>query len=148
MGCGFFGIAMYHPKNIHNWGSLMRSANIMGVNFIATIGRRFPKQASDTLKTYRHLPIFEFSDFDDFKSHLPFGCQLIGIELVDDAKLLEDFQHPQQACYLLGAEDMGLPKSIINQCHKLVKLQGKHSMNVSCAGSIVMYHRKSMRGKK
>lgn len=141
---GFYGLAIYDPKNVHNWGSLFRTANILGCDFIASINRRFPKQASDTLKTHRHVPIFEYKDFDDFYNHIPYNTKLIGIELTDKATDLKEFKHPERAVYLLGSEDNGLPMSILNRCHETVKLSGRFSMNVACAGSIVLYHRTNL----
>lgn len=138
---GFFGLAMYHPKNKHNWGTLLRTANLLKTNFICTIGRRFPKQPGDTLKTWKHVPIFHFDTIEEFYEHLPYDCQLVGIELDESAKDLREFKHPERACYLLGAEDNGLPEKVLDKCHKLVKLRGEASMNVAVAGSIVLYHR-------
>jgi len=138
---GYFGIAMFHPKTEHNWGSLIRTANLMGADFIATIGRRFVSQCSDTPKTWKHIPVFHFDDFEDFKKHLPYSCKLVGIELDDRARDLKNYVHPQRAVYLLGAEDHGLPKAIMEECHDLISLRGEVSMNVACAGSIVLYHR-------
>jgi len=132
---------MYHPKNTHNWGSLIRTANLLKANFIATIGRRFPKQSSDTLKSHRHIPIYEYSTFEDFKKHLPYSCEIVGVELDDRAKYIHEFTHPARAVYLLGAEDKGLPPKVRDECHRLVKLKGRMSMNVACAGSIVLYDR-------
>jgi len=108
---------------------------------LATIGKRYNHQCSDTLKTPRHIPLFNFIEFDDFKNHLPFECKLIGIEINPHAHDLEGFKHPERACYLLGAEDYGVPEKIINQCYSVIQLQGEHCLNVSIAGSIVLYHR-------
>lgn len=138
---GYFGLAMYHPKNKYNWGSLIRTANLLGADFICTIGRRFKEQSSDTLKTHRHLPVYEYKNFQDFYDHMPHGCQLVGVELDEKARDLKNFVHPQRAVYLLGAEDSGLPPDVIKACQHVVKLHGEYSMNVSCAGSIVLYHR-------
>lgn len=33
---------------------------------------------------------------------------------------LPGFSHPQQAVYLLGAEDSGLPNAIVARCHAVV----------------------------
>jgi len=66
---------------------------------------------------------------------------LIGIEMDSEAVPLERYVHPARACYLLGAEDHGLTKEALLQCHELVRLQGERSMNVAVAGSIVLYHR-------
>jgi len=141
---GFFGVVMFNPKNTNNWGSMMRTAALLEVDFLATIGCRFPRQSSDTLKAWRHVPIFHFKDFDDFYEHLPHACRLIGVELSEDAIDLSIFKHPERACYILGAEDHGIPDYILKKCHAVVKLRGKFSMNVACAGSIVMYHRAAL----
>ncbi|MDX1471518.1 MAG: RNA methyltransferase [Flavobacteriaceae bacterium] len=141
---GFFGIAMYYPKYEDNWGSLIRTANILGANFVACIGPRFQPQCSDTMKSHRHLPVFEYSTFEEFYEHLPYDCKLIGIELAENAVELGKFKHPHRAIYLLGAEDFGLPEKVLTKCHDLVKLKGERSMNVSIAGSIVLYHREGV----
>ncbi|MFK5282415.1 TrmH family RNA methyltransferase, partial [Lacticaseibacillus paracasei] len=46
-------------------------------------------------------------------------------------------------CYLLGAEDHGLPDVVIQRCHRLVSLESVRtpSFNVAVAGSLVMYDR-------
>jgi tRNA G18 (ribose-2'-O)-methylase SpoU len=41
----------------------------------------------------------------------------------------------------LGAEDNGLTKKAIEKCHYLVKFKSEKSLNVSVAGSIVLYDR-------
>ncbi len=66
---------------------------------------------------------------------------LIGVELDDRASLLADFYHPRNAVYLLGAEDHGLNNEAIEKCHHLIKFETPRSLNVSVAGSIVMYDR-------
>jgi tRNA G18 (ribose-2'-O)-methylase SpoU len=65
----------------------------------------------------------------------------VGIELTDDAIMLDQFDHPKRAIYLLGAEHEGLPKEILDQCHYVIKLAGNSSLNVGVAGSIVMHDR-------
>jgi tRNA (guanosine-2'-O-)-methyltransferase len=45
--------------------------------------------------------------------------------------------------YLLGAEDHGLSKMAKEKSHYLVKFQSILSLNVSVAGSIVMYDRQA-----
>jgi tRNA (guanosine-2'-O-)-methyltransferase len=54
---------------------------------------------------------------------------------------LKDFKHPKSACYLLGAEDHGLTKKAMEACQELILLPGENSLNVSVAGSIVIYDR-------
>jgi tRNA G18 (ribose-2'-O)-methylase SpoU len=138
---GYFGIGCVNMKNALNYGTLFRTAQIFNADFLFLIGRRFRVMPSDTMASYRHIPLFEFTDFEDFNSHRPYGCELVAIELVDRAKMLADFKHPKNACYLLGAEDYGIKKDILKNCQHIVKLPGERSLNVSVAGSIVIYDR-------
>ena len=138
---GYFGIGCFHLKNGLNYGTLFRSAQIMGASYVFLIGRRFKRQASDTMKSWRHMPVFEYESITDLKNNLPYDCRLIGVELINEAKPIYDYTHPQRACYILGAEDSGLSKEVLNSCHDIIILPGERSMNVSVAGSIVMYDR-------
>ena len=139
---GYFGIGVFHPKNEINIGTLLRSAQCLGASFVFTIGKRYKKQSSDTLNTWKNIPIYNFKDFDDFYEFgLPYSSQLIGIELTDSAEPLPSFEHPIRACYLLGAEDHGLAPDVVERCHRVVYIPSSHCFNVSVSGSIVMYDR-------
>lgn len=138
---GFFGIGIQNGKTPENLGVLWRTAQNLGASFIFTIGNRYAKQASDTHKAVGAMPYFHYDNFDDFYKHLPKGALLIGVELTDEAEALEEFKHPRRGVYLLGAEDHGLSKQAIEKSHKLVKFSSALSLNVSVAGSIVMYDR-------
>lgn len=138
---GYFGIGCLNMKTSMNYGTLFRTAQIMGADFIFLIGSRFKRQASDTMKSWRHLPLFEYDSFEDFQKHRPYDCKLVGIELMESATPIGEFKHPKQACYLLGAEDNGLTKEAIEACQEIIYLPGERSLNVSVAGSIVLYDR-------
>lgn len=138
---GYFGIGCMGMKTSDNFGTLFRTAQIMEADFIFLIGTRFKRQASDTMKSWRHMPLFEYKDFKDFNDHRPYDCKLVGIELIESATLISEFKHPKQGCYLLGAEDNGLSKEAIEACQEIVYLPGERSLNVSVAGSIVLYDR-------
>ncbi len=138
---GFFEIGIYHPKTEVNIGTLWRSAYILGASGIFTIGRRYREQASDTLKTIRHIPLRHFLEFEEFFEALPYGARLIGIE--ECGKGLHTWHHPEQAVYLLGAEDSGLPNSVLKKCQSIICIEHMRDFcyNVATAGSIVMYDR-------
>ncbi len=138
---GYFGIGIQNGKTPENLGVLWRSAQNLGASFIFTIGNRYAKQACDTHNAVKALPYFHYETFEDFYSHLPKGAMLIGVELDDKATLLSKFKHPRNAVYLLGAEDHGLSKKAVEKSHHLVKFETPKSLNVSVAGSIVMYDR-------
>ena len=137
----FFGIGIQNGKTPENLGVLWRSAQNMGASFIFTIGNRYAKQACDTHNAVKAMPYFHYETFDDFFAHLPKGARLVGVECTENSESLESFHHPRRCVYLLGAEDHGLSKQAMEKSHFLVKFNSELSINVSVAGSIVMYDR-------
>jgi tRNA(Leu) C34 or U34 (ribose-2'-O)-methylase TrmL len=137
---GYFGIGIYHPKTSENIGTLWRSAHNFGADFIFTIGKRYKRQASDTTKAERHIPLYEYNSFEDFREHLPRGCQLVFIEQAEGAKPLAETTHPETAAYILGAEDYGVPEALMRGYQK-VFIETPMCLNVAVAGSIALYDR-------
>lgn len=138
---GYFGIGIQHGKTPENLGMLWRTAQNMGASFMFTIGKRYSKQACDTHKATGAIPYFHYVTFEEFYKQMPKGALLVGIELDDNAVMLDQFEHPKNAVYLLGAEDHGLSKEALRRSHRLVMLDTPRSINVAVAGSIVMYDR-------
>jgi len=136
---GYFGIGIVNGKTGTNLGTLWRSAYQLGADFIFTVGRRHPKQSSDTTKTPRHVPLWEFQGREEFK--VPQDCVLVGIEM--GGTPIHEFKHPKRACYVLGAEDHGLPNWIQERCVHTVEIESirRASFNVAVAGAIVMHDR-------
>lgn len=142
---GFFGIGIENAKNDYNIGTLWRSAYLMGASFIFTVNNRIKKQSSDTSKAWTQIPLYNYDSIQDLVENLPFSCQLVGVELNDEAVSLEKFNHPSRAVYLLGSEDSGLSKIALNSCHKVIKIPSVYpkSLNVASAGSVIVYDRLS-----
>lgn len=136
---GFCGIGIVGSKTPLNVGTLWRSAGILGASFMFTAGRRYPQQASDTIKAWKHTPYFEFPDDETLFDAIPKGCIPIAVEM--GGKPLETLVHPERAVYILGAEDTGVPKRVLDRCPYTVTIPGDHSLNVAVAGSIILYDR-------
>lgn len=140
---GFYGIGIYFPEKSVNMGSLFRSALCFNADFIFSIGRKYEITSADTGKSPRHLPYFNYKDWDDFYSHIPTYCRMVGVENLSRTHKLENFVHPLQAVYLLGSEGGGLPERVLEKCHAVVEIPSSLCLNVSVAGSIVLYDRVS-----
>lgn len=139
---GYYGIGVYHPKTEENIGTLWRSAFLWGADFIFTVGARYRKQPSDTPDTSKHIPLYNYSDFEDLKKHMPDRSELVCVELAEKAQPLNRTHHPERAVYLLGAEDYGIPSEYLRGHQTVVIPTDKQwSMNVAVAGSIIMYDR-------
>jgi tRNA G18 (ribose-2'-O)-methylase SpoU len=136
---GYCGIGIVGPKTAANVGTLWRSAANLGASFIFTVGHRYPKSAGDTIKAWRHIPMFEVDGMDDLP--VPRDCEFIGIEIDPKARDLPSFHHPERAVYLLGAEDSGLPADAISRCARFVEIPSHRCLNVAVAGSLVLYDR-------
>ena len=78
---------------------------------------------SDTSNTENSLPTYHFDSVDNL--NLPKGCQLVGVELLEDAEYLPSFRHPRLAAYILGSERYGLSKNILKKCDKIIKVPTK-----------------------
>jgi len=85
--------------------------------------------------------LFEYTDLDDFLTHRPIDCQLIGVELCEQATPLEEFSHPDRAQYILGPENGSLGAKVLSHCQSIVSFDSKFCVNVAIAGSITMYDR-------
>ena len=139
---GFCGIGIIGGKFPKNLGTLWRSAFLFGADFLFTIGKRYKHQPTDTLKASRHIPLFHFTDWQDFLNHLPKESHIVFIEQAPHAVSLEEFKHPRSAVYILGAEDTGIPEDLL-KTSTVVKVPSLYpfSLNVAVAGSIVLYDR-------
>lgn len=136
---GYFGIGVENLKNKINLGTLWRSAYCLGASFIFVIGKRYKQYNSDTVKAYRHIPLYEYESTEQFLKLKPYDCQLVGVELSNLATYIYGWKHPERAIYLLGAEDSSI--TIMDKCNSIIQIPSKFCLNVAVAGSIVMYDR-------
>jgi tRNA G18 (ribose-2'-O)-methylase SpoU len=138
---GYFGIGIEGASKPMNMGNLVRSAHAFGASFVFTVAAhyRVREQKSDTSKTQSSVPWYDWENCDAIL--LPKGCQMVGIELVDDAIDLPSFKHPRQAAYILGPERGSLSPELLSRCHHVIRIPTKFCVNVQIAGAIVMYDR-------
>ncbi len=145
---GYFGIGIEGVSKQYNAGNLFRTAHAFGASFVFTVNAQYSKtkgNKSDTSKMQEHTPFYAFSDLDDML--LPKDCQLVGIELTDDAVELPSFRHPTRAAYILGPERSSLSPATIEKCDHIIKIPMKFCINVGTAGALVMYDRLQSLGR-
>lgn len=138
---GYFAIGAEGLSKPLNLGNLMRSAYAFGAGFVFTVDadRSLGNVQSDTSRSVEHIPYFAWRDVAAMD--LPKGCQLVGIELIDDAIELPSFGHPRRAAYVLGSERGSLSPAMIEKCDYVIKIPTAFCINVATAGAIVMYDR-------
>lgn len=139
---GYFGIGVEGLSKPMNAGNLFRSAHAFGASFVFTIDSAYSRKLvgkADTSRTEQNLPFYNFESVDDMR--LPKGCQLVGVELLDDAVELPSFRHPRNAAYVLGRERGSLTPDLVARCDHVIKIPTSFCINVATAGAIVMYDR-------
>lgn len=139
---GYFAIGAEGISKPMNLGALMRTANAFGASFVFSVGaadRVKLAYKADTSKTFESVPYYQWNAMDDIA--LPKGCQMVGIELTDEAIELPEFCHPKAAAYVLGRERGDLSPVMLARCDHVVKIPTRFCINVSLAGALVMYDR-------
>lgn len=141
MSRGYFGIGIYEPKFSENVGTLLRSAQAFDADFTFIIGGKSKqcRQPTNTPKTWRHIPHYEYGSWERFTECMPIERTLVAVET--DGSSIVSFNHPERAVYLLGSEDDGLPDEVLSACDAIIRIPSRYCLNVSAAGSIALYDR-------
>ena len=139
---GYFGIGVESISKPMNLGALMRTAHAFGASFTFSVNAAPSIRVAynaDTSKSASHVPYYQWDSISEMK--LPKGCNLVGIELTDDAVDLPSFHHPMTAAYVLGGEARDLSPEMQALCSHIVKIPTRFCINLSLAGALVMYDR-------
>ena len=141
-GRGYFGIGVEGITKGYNLGNLARSAHAFGANFFFTVAPLVSVKrvrATDTSGAFDSVPYNHYKNLDEFQ--LPHGCQLVGVELVENSIELPSFRHPTRAAYILGPEMGNLSEETMARCDHIIKIPMHFCINVGVAGALVMYDR-------
>ena len=138
---GYFAVGTDGISKPMNLGNLLCIAHAFGASFFFTVAGRvkLADAMSDTSDAAGHLPIYQFESADALR--LPQGCELVGVEITDEAVELPSFRHPLRAAYVFGSERLSLSQPVLARCRHVVKIPTRFSINVGMAGAIVMYDR-------
>jgi len=135
---GFAAIGLDNPKTELNVGSPLRAAGVYGASFVAFTGRRFGSSRTDTMKAYRHLPLLRP---DDLKDIIPFDCVPVAVDLIEGAKPLQEYNHPERAFYIFGSEDATLGSRITDWCRDTIYVPTNGCMNLAATVNVILYDR-------
>lgn len=135
---GYSCIGLDNPKTPTNIGSAIRAAGNYSAAFIAISGNRYKKSATDTMKMYRHIPVFQVPDL---KLIIPYACVPVAVDLIPGATSLPEYIHPERAFYIFGAEDATLGDRILSWCRDIIYIPTNGCMNLAAAVNVVLYDR-------
>lgn len=144
-------VALIDPKYPHNVGAALRACSCWGVGQLWWTGRRvtldvprgerLPRE--ERIKGYRSV---QMTRDDRVFDRFPAGSVTpVAVELRPDAEPLVTFEHPEDALYVFGPEDGGLPKPVRLLCHRFVVIPTHHCLNLAAAVNVVLYDRRLKR---
>jgi tRNA(Leu) C34 or U34 (ribose-2'-O)-methylase TrmL len=69
----------------------------------------------------------------------------VAVEVRAGSESLIDFDHPDQALYVFGAEDGSLGRAVLRLCHRFLVIPTRHCTNLSAAVYTTLYDRHAKR---
>ena len=126
------------PKTPANVGSVLRAAHCYGVAMIVKTGQRYRNAPTDPQKAYRHIPLMEV---EDLQAAIPYDCVPVAVDLLSDARPINNYCHPERAFYIFGPEDGTLGKPITSWCRDVIYIPTAHCMNLAACVNVVLYDR-------
>jgi tRNA(Leu) C34 or U34 (ribose-2'-O)-methylase TrmL len=144
-------VALIDPKYPHNVGAALRACSCWGIGQLWWTGRRvtldvprgqrLPRE--ERMKGYRSVGMCRDDRlFDRFE---PGSVTPVAVELLPASESLVEFEHPEDALYVFGPEDGGLPKPVRLLCHRFVAIPTHHCLNLAAAVNVVLYDRRLKR---
>jgi len=134
-------IGLINPKSPSNVGSVMRAAGCYQADAVFYTGQRYARAAkfnTDTKSINKKIPLNGIEDIIAAKST---NMKIVCVDLVEGATPLPEYQHPEQALYILGPEDGSIEQSIIDQADDVVYVPTIGCMNLAATTNVLLYDR-------
>lgn len=84
------------------------------------------------------MPLIEV---DDLQTIVPYDCVPVAVELLPNAKSLQNYHHPERAFYIFGPEDGSLGPDVIKWCRDVVYVPTVFCMNLAACVNVLLYDR-------
>lgn len=137
---GYAAIGLDNPKTPANVGGVLRAVGCYGAAMVFMTGQRFSKSPTDVKKQWRHSPVIET---EDLRLVIPYDCVPVAVDLIEGAKSLVNYKHPERAFYIFGAEDATLGDRVLSWCRDVVYVPTTSCMNLAATVNVVLYDRLS-----
>jgi tRNA(Leu) C34 or U34 (ribose-2'-O)-methylase TrmL len=144
MNRGYACIGLDNPKSSVNVGSALRAAGCYGAAMVATTGKRYGPDPTDTSNRYRTLPFLKVENLHDI---IPHDCVPVAVDLIKGAIPLNEYTHPERAFYIFGAEDATLGDRITSFCRDSIYVPTNGCMNLAATVNVVLYDRFTKSGE-
>jgi tRNA G18 (ribose-2'-O)-methylase SpoU len=134
-----------YPANV---GSIFRVADAVGLTELVLTGitPTPPNPTIDKVGRYKSIKApwgYEKDPLAAIAQLKANGYQVVAVELAETAVPYHEYNYAQKTCLVVGHEDHGVTKAVLNACDAAVFLPmygSGLSLNVHVALSIVLYH--------
>ena len=134
---GYAAIGLVGPKIEANVGGALRAAACYGASMIVLEAPRFEHRSTNVTQAQHHIPLI----VGKITEHRPYDCPLVAIEIVDGARSLTTFCHPERALYVFGPEDGSVPRRILDRAQHVISIPSRYCMNLAATVNVVLYDR-------
>lgn len=143
-------VVLDHVRSLYNVGSVFRSSDAFRIAGVCLCGITaqppHPEIHKTALGAEDSVPWRYFNQTEDAVAWLKeFGYEVLAVEQCEGSTLLQDFQRKPGRKYaiVLGNEVKGVQQQIVDMCDGCLEIPQygtKHSLNVSVAAGIVLWH--------
>lgn len=135
-------VAVQNLGHDFNIGSIVRTANCLGVRRVHIVGRRRWNRRG-AMVTDRYLEVVHHPEIDGFLDHVRSrGLRVIGIDNIEGSIPLEGQVLPDKCVLVMGEESTGLSEDMARDCESVLHITqygSSRSMNVGHAAAIAMW---------
>lgn len=143
-------VVLDHVRSLYNVGSVFRSSDAFRIAGVCLCGITaqppHPEIHKTALGAEYSVPWRYFNQTEDAVAWLKeLGYEVLAVEQCEGSTLLQDFQRKPGRKYaiVLGNEVKGVQQQIVDMCDGCLEIPQygtKHSLNVSVAAGIVLWH--------
>lgn len=143
-------VVLDHVRSLYNVGSVFRSSDAFRIAGVCLCGITaqppHPEIHKTALGAEDSVPWHYFNQTEDAVAWLKeLGYEVLAVEQCEGSTLLQDFQRKPDRKYaiVLGNEVKGVQQQIVDMCDGCLEIPQygtKHSLNVSVAAGIVLWH--------
>jgi tRNA(Leu) C34 or U34 (ribose-2'-O)-methylase TrmL len=139
-------IGLSNPKSPTNVGAVMRAAGCFAADAVFYTGERYPRAKkfhTDTKKVSQTIPL---TGVESLLQAVPEHSSIICVELVEGAVPLNEFRHPENACYIFGPEDGTVDQELIDRADAVVYIPTIGCLNLAATVNVLLYDRLAKSG--
>lgn len=134
-------VVLVNPKYPHNLAAAIRACSCFGVDKLTYTGKRMDIRPNERLPREERMKGYSSVEWKQNDFPLTGQGTPICVEISEQSQSLKTFEHPDDAIYVFGPEDGGVPKSFRVNCFRFIHIPAYHCLNLAAAINVVLAHR-------